>query len=156
MRRPAPQRAHPPRSLSLWINIEGGEPLAAAIREGELEIGGVSIAVAHAFTDGILWLQAGGAVRRFSDVTLAARASGAAGEPLLRSPLAGRVAAVLANPGDAVKKGQSVVVIESMKMENHVAAGVSGVVAEILVRVGMQVAPGARLAVIDPQPAEQA
>ena len=45
------------------------------------------------------------------------------------------------------------VVIESMKMENHVAAGVSGVVAEILVQVGMQVAPGVRLAVIDPRQA---
>ena len=143
-------------AASLWINIEGGEPLAAAIRESGLEIGDVSIAVSHAFTDGILWLQAGGAVRRFSDVTLAARASGTAGEPVLRSPLAGRVAAVLASPGDVVNKGQSVVVIESMKMENHVAAGVSGVVSEILVRVGMQVAPGARLAVIDPQPAAQA
>jgi biotin carboxyl carrier protein len=40
-------------------------------------------------------------------------------------------------------------VIESMKMENHVAAGMAGVVAEILVRVGMQVAPGARLAIIE-------
>ena len=140
---------------ALSINSENGEPLPAAIRDGDLEIGGVSIAVDHAWTDGILWLQAGGAVRRFSDVTLAARASGSAGDPLLRSPLAGRVAAVLARPGDAVKKGQSVVVIESMKMENHVAAGVSGVVSEILVRVGMQVAPGARLAVIDPQPARR-
>ncbi len=143
-------------AAALWINIESGEPMPAAIRDGEIEIGGVSVAVAHAFTGGILWLQAGGAVRRFSDVTLAARASGAAGEPLLRSPLAGRVAAILAGPGEAVKKGQSVVVIESMKMENHVAAGVSGVVSEILVRVGMQVAPGARLAVIDPQQAAQA
>jgi geranyl-CoA carboxylase alpha subunit len=140
-------------AAALWIGIENGEPMPAAVRDGELEIGGVSIAVDHAFADGVLWLQAGGAVRRFSDVTLAARASGAVGEPLLRSPLAGRVAAVLASPGDVVKKGQSVVVIESMKMENHVAAGVSGVVAEILVRVGMQVAPGARLAIIDPQTA---
>jgi geranyl-CoA carboxylase alpha subunit len=138
-------------AAALWIGIENGELMPAAIRDDELEIGGVSVAVACAFTDGILWMQAGGAMRRYIDVTLAARASGAGGEPLLRSPLAGRVAAVLANPGDVVKKGQSVVVIESMKIENHVAAGMSGVVAEILVRVGMQVAPGARLAIIEPQ-----
>ncbi len=141
---------------TLSVYSENGEPLPAAIRDGDLEIGGVSIAVDHAWTDGLLWLQAGGAVRRFSDVTLAARARASAGDPLLRSPLAGRVAAVLARPGETVKKGQSVVVIESMKMENHVAAGVNGIVTEVLVRVGMQVAPGARLAVIDPEPAEQA
>jgi biotin carboxyl carrier protein len=38
-----------------------------------------------------------------------------------------------------------------MKMENHVAAGATGVVSEILVQVGVQVAPGARLARIAPR-----
>ena len=134
---------------ALWISGESGEPSCAAIRDGELEIAGVSVVVDFAWTDGILWLQAGGAVRRFTELTLAERASAAAGDRLLRSPLAGRVVAVLAKPGESVKRGQSVVVIESMKMENHVAAGAAGVVAEVLVQVGMQVAPGARLAVIE-------
>ena len=138
---------------ALFVQGESGDPMPAAIRAGELEIGGVSVAVGHAWTDEVLWLQAGGAVRRFIDRSLVGKAGPAGGEALLRSPLAGRVAAVLAKPGESVQKGQSVVVIESMKMENHVAAGVSGVVAEILVQVGMQVAPGVRLAVINPRQA---
>ncbi|MBI3376036.1 MAG: ATP-grasp domain-containing protein [Betaproteobacteria bacterium] len=141
---------------ALWIASEKGEPVSAAIRGRELEIGGVSVAFDCAWTEELLWLQAGGPMRRFREVTLAPGISASAGEALVRSPLAGRVSAVLARPGEVVKRGQSVVVIESMKMENHVAAGVSGVVEEILVHVGMQVAPGARLAVIGARQAVQA
>ena len=140
---------------ALWIASETGETLSAAIRGRELEIGGVSVAFDCAWTGDLLWLQAGGPVRRFTEVTLAPGTRTGTGEALLRSPLAGRVSAILAGPGEAVKLGQSVVVIESMKMENHVAAGASGVVEAILVRVGMQVAPGARLALIGVHKAAQ-
>jgi geranyl-CoA carboxylase alpha subunit len=139
---------------ALYVMDENGAPLVAraSARDGraQLAIGGVRVEARFAFDDGRLWMQTGDAVLTFTDRTLEARASGEGGETLLRSPLAGRVAAVLAAPGDAVERGQSVIVIESMKMENHVAAGASGVVSEILVQVGAQVAPGARLAHITP------
>ncbi len=139
---------------TLYVMDENGAPLPAraSARDGraQLEIGGVRLEVRFAFDDGRLWMQGGGAALAFTDHTLEARASSGGGETLLRSPLAGRVAAVLAAPGDAVERGQSVIVIESMKMENHVAAGITGVVSEILVQVGVQVAPGARLARIAP------
>jgi len=141
--------------VALYVLTEAGEALparASALEQGraELEIGDVQLTAQFAFDDDRLWMQGGGAALTFTDRTLEARASARGGETLLRSPLAGRVAAVLAGPGDAVERGQSVVVIESMKMENHVAAVAAGVVSEILVQVGVQVAPGARLARIAP------
>jgi acetyl/propionyl-CoA carboxylase alpha subunit len=57
----------------------------------------------------------------------------------LVAPMPGTVVKVLAGPGDAVAKGDPVVVIEAMKMEHTIGAAGDGVVAEILVEVGRQV-----------------
>ena len=60
----------------------------------------------------------------------------------------GVVLRVLANPGDSVNAGDSVLVIEAMKMEVHINAPVAGTVAEVAVAVGDQVATGQELASI--------
>jgi acetyl/propionyl-CoA carboxylase alpha subunit len=57
----------------------------------------------------------------------------------LVAPMPGTVVKVLAAPGDAVAKGDPVVVIEAMKMEHTIGAAGDGTVAEILVEVGRQV-----------------
>ena len=57
----------------------------------------------------------------------------------LVAPMPGTVVKVLAAPGDAVTKGDPVVVIEAMKMEHTIGAAGDGTVAEILVEVGRQV-----------------
>src|SRR5207253_10635741 len=57
----------------------------------------------------------------------------------LVAPMPGTVVKVLAAPGDAVAKGDPVVVIEAMKMEHTIGAPGDGTVAEILVEVGRQV-----------------
>jgi propionyl-CoA carboxylase alpha chain len=57
----------------------------------------------------------------------------------LVAPMPGTVVKVLAAPGDAVAKGDPVVVIESMKMEHTIGAAGDGTVTEILVEVGRQV-----------------
>lgn len=46
----------------------------------------------------------------------------ATSETVFKSPLAGRVTKVLIGPGDQVKQGQPLVIIESMKMENELCA----------------------------------
>lgn len=51
----------------------------------------------------------------------------------------GNVIKVLVSEGDKIKKGQSLMVIEAMKMETNVVASVDGVVASILVEEGKQV-----------------
>jgi urea carboxylase len=64
------------------------------------------------------------------------------------SLIAGSVWQVLVSEGDAVAAGQTVIVIESMKMEIAVEAHTAGTVRQVLCQPGGQVAPGRRLVVI--------
>ena len=66
----------------------------------------------------------------------AATPSGPAGAVEVKAPLQGTVMKVLVKPGDAVKKGSPVCVIEALKMENDVPAPQDGVVASINVKSG--------------------
>ena len=63
----------------------------------------------------------------------------------------GAVLAIHVAAGAAVEPGQPLVTLEAMKMEHVVTASVAGVVDEILVRPGEQVARGQRL--LDLRPA---
>jgi biotin carboxyl carrier protein len=72
-----------------------------------------------------------------------------AGPVSLRAPMPGRVVKLLARPGDAVKAGGGVVVVEAMKMENELRAPRDGTVKELRVAEGAAVEAGQELAVID-------
>jgi 3-methylcrotonyl-CoA carboxylase alpha subunit len=63
----------------------------------------------------------------------------------LTAPMPGKVVAVIARNGQAVKKGEPLVIMEAMKMEHTIAAPSDGLVEEILYQVGDQVADGAPL-----------
>jgi 3-methylcrotonyl-CoA carboxylase alpha subunit len=63
----------------------------------------------------------------------------------LTAPMPGKVVAVLAKAGQAVKKGDALVIMEAMKMEHTIAAPSDGTVEELLYQVGDQVADGAPL-----------
>ena len=65
-------------------------------------------------------------------------AAGAKGE-LVRSPMVGKVLRIVTNPGQAVERGQELIVIEAMKMENKIYARNAGILGEILVNPGDQV-----------------
>ncbi|MCL4725334.1 MAG: acetyl-CoA carboxylase biotin carboxyl carrier protein subunit [Rhodocyclaceae bacterium] len=67
----------------------------------------------------------------------------------LTPPMNGRVVAVLAAAGAPVKRGQGLIVLESMKMEHTLAAPCDGVLAELTCAVGEQVAPGKLLARVE-------
>ncbi len=67
----------------------------------------------------------------------------------LTAPMPGKVVALLAKAGDAVKAGQPLAVMEAMKMEHTIAAPRDGTVAELLYAVGDQVAEGAELLRLD-------
>jgi biotin carboxyl carrier protein len=79
---------------------------------------------------------------------LATSARGAAGT--VATPMPGAVVRVLVAPGDAVSKGQVLVVVEAMKMENEFRAPVDGVVGELRVSAGQAVEAGAVLVVVNP------
>lgn len=54
--------------------------------------------------------------------------------PTLRAPMGGKIISVDAKVGDAVKKGQTILVYEAMKMENDVAAECDAVIKRIFVK----------------------
>ena len=64
------------------------------------------------------------------------------------TPLPGTILDVFVNVGDAVKAGQTVVLLEAMKMENNIEADTEGTVKEVKVRKGDSVLEGDVLVVI--------
>ena len=80
---------------------------------------------------------------RFSDPALV-HAAGS-----LTAPMPGAVVRVLVEPGATVVAGQTLVVLEAMKMEHTVTAPAAGVVTEVRVQPGQQVDAGSVLAVVE-------
>ncbi|MDP2307078.1 MAG: biotin/lipoyl-containing protein [Pseudomonadota bacterium] len=64
---------------------------------------------------------------------------------MLSTQMPGRVVRLIAKVGDVVKKGQPVIVVEAMKMENEMKSPIDGTVAEILVTEGQAVEAGTKL-----------
>lgn len=73
-------------------------------------------------------------------------ASGASGNVKVNSPMPGKILALKANVGESVKKGQVLLVLEAMKMENEIVAPSDGTVASVNVAVGSSVEAGELLA----------
>jgi biotin carboxyl carrier protein len=69
----------------------------------------------------------------------------------LATMMPGRVVKVFVKAGDAVRKGQPLVVIEAMKMENEMKAAADGTVVEVLVSEGQAVEAGTKLVRIEGQ-----
>jgi 3-methylcrotonyl-CoA carboxylase alpha subunit len=87
------------------------------------------------------------------DVDRAASAAAAAqgtGPLELVAPMPGQVLSIVSAVGTGVEAGDTVVILEAMKMEHAVTAPRAGVVADIGVRQGDQVTRGQRLAVVEP------
>ena len=117
-----------------------------------LAFAGLHLAVRHAFdAEGRLHLEVDGAQAVVTDLTMqpAQAREAAAGSGRLTPPMNGRVVAVLAAAGATVKRGQGLIVLESMKMEHTLAAPCDGVLAELTCTVGEQVAPGKLLARVE-------
>lgn len=79
----------------------------------------------------------------------AAAPAGGAGAVKLEAQAAGKVFAVEASVGQAVKKGDTVVILEVMKMETPVVAEVDGTIASIDVAKGDSVEVGTVLATMN-------
>jgi 3-methylcrotonyl-CoA carboxylase alpha subunit len=67
------------------------------------------------------------------------------GGGLVKSPMHGKLVALLVSEGEAVAKGQLLAVVEAMKMEHALTAPIAGTVSEIAAAPGQQVAEGERL-----------
>lgn len=71
-----------------------------------------------------------------------AKASGAAGSVKVSAPMPGKIIAVKKDAGAAVKKGEVILVLEAMKMENEIVAPQDGTVASVNVGAGDAVEAG--------------
>lgn len=73
-------------------------------------------------------------------------ASGAEGAVKIVAPMPGKILAIKANAGQAVKRGDVVMILEAMKMENEITAPEDGTIAGINIAVGDSVESGDTLA----------
>jgi biotin carboxyl carrier protein len=148
----------------VWLEVEGRK-LEADFRrlpDGEvysLLIEGRSHEVRIAATQGVLDVTLDGAVfpvevrHPLEKLLQSTRKSvdAAAGETVT-APMPGLVVAVKVRPGDAVVAGQSVVVVEAMKMQNELTTRHAGLVREVLVHERASVAAGQPLIRLGPVP----
>ncbi len=77
----------------------------------------------------------------------------ATGNGAILAPMPGRIVSVLIAQGDAVAKGQRLLVLEAMKMEQALLAPFDGVVAALKATEGAQVSEGTLLVTIEPDEA---
>jgi geranyl-CoA carboxylase alpha subunit len=90
---------------------------------------------------GALHLDLGGRAITVRDITLAPRrADEAGGDRELVAPMNGRIVGVFAKPGDRVRRGQRIIVLEAMKMQHEITAARDGVIETVRVKDGDQVA----------------
>lgn len=79
----------------------------------------------------------------------AAASAGTQGSVKVNAPMPGKILEVKANAGQVVKKGDVLVVLEAMKMENEIVASQDGTVASVNVEVGRSVEAGDILATLN-------
>jgi acetyl-CoA/propionyl-CoA carboxylase biotin carboxyl carrier protein len=160
----APPSAAPFTVHTRWIETEfdntieayaggaadGSEPEAR--RPVVVEVGGkrievvlpAELALAGSTTGG-----AGGATRKKAPRRSGGSAGGAAASgDALTAPMQGTLVKIAVEEGQTVEQGQTVVVLEAMKMEQPIAAHKSGVVTGLTAQIGATVTSGAVLAEI--------
>ncbi len=115
------------------------------VEKGEAMI--LSSTTVQAITEPIVVHSAPAAAPAAVAAPVAAPAGAVTGEPI-KSPMPGMIVAVKVAPGTAVKRGDTILVLEAMKMENEIAAPKDGVITQVVVAKGASVQTGDLLAAI--------
>ncbi|HSJ43245.1 MAG TPA: biotin carboxylase N-terminal domain-containing protein [Euzebyales bacterium] len=137
------------------VRIDGGDAVAArATLDGvDLEVGwgGRGCRYVFAETDSTAWIGRDGDawMLREQEALAAARRSATPGGPVV-APMPGTVTAVNVTDGEAVTAGQTLLVLEAMKMEHRITAPTDGTVHGLSVRAGDQVEIDRDLLVVTP------
>jgi acetyl-CoA/propionyl-CoA carboxylase biotin carboxyl carrier protein len=143
------------------VFVDDHDPVqASARRDGDvLEIrhaGGFHRYRQACGPDRTVWLARDGLSFPFGEQEFVLSSRGeAAGAGPVTSPMPGTVLVVKVAVGDVVKAGTPLLVVEAMKMEHTVTAPIDGVVGELPVRAGQQVALDETLAVVTPHEEQQ-
>lgn len=86
------------------------------------------------------------------DEAVSSAGAGAGASGVIKAPMPGSVVKLLVEEGEEVKAGQSLVIVEAMKMENEVRSPVDGVVKAVNVSAGDSV--GTTEVIVEVEPAE--
>ncbi|MER5493865.1 biotin carboxylase N-terminal domain-containing protein [Streptomyces sp. NPDC002490] len=139
------------------LRVPGGEPVLHRPRgTARVEVDRVDVTldgVRHSFDRAGEWLGRDGdawQVRDHDPVAAALTGAGQTGADSLTAPMPGTVTVVKVAVGDVVEAGQSLLVVEAMKMEHVVSAPHAGTVTGVDVRPGSTVAMDQVLAVVEP------
>ncbi|MET0628202.1 MAG: acetyl-CoA carboxylase biotin carboxylase subunit [Acidimicrobiia bacterium] len=136
-----------PAAVATPAAVEGADPVELVEQTVPVEVDGKRFTVK-------MWLPevaAGTAPKKRSSRPRpgGAGAGSGAGSGTLGAPMQGTIVKVLVAVGDEVEAGQAVLVLEAMKMENHINAETSGTVRELRVSEGDTVGTGDVLVVIE-------
>ena len=70
-------------------------------------------------------------------------------QEIIEVPMTGKITTVNVKPGDPVKEGDILCLLESMKMENPIMAPVDGTISQVEVTADQIVKPGEKIAIIE-------
>jgi len=71
------------------------------------------------------------------------------GQEIIEVPITGKIISVSVKTGDKVREGDTLCMLESMKMENPILAPIEGTITQIGIVVEQVVKPGETIAIID-------
>lgn len=121
-----------------------------------LRFDGKPVTVYWAARGGEKWLAINGCTYRLEKPRpRAQRSGGDPGGETIRAPMPAQVRAVQAAEGDAVEKGQTLLLLEAMKMEIRIKAPAKGILKRLLVSAGQAVEKEQVLAQIEGAPVPQ-
>jgi len=118
-------------------------------RDVDVEVNGKRFSVSMWLPEGAGFGGGGGAPKKPKRSASAAGGAAGGGSGQVAVPMQGTIVKVVVEEGDEVEAGDTVVVLEAMKMENNVTADKSGTVKEIRVAVGDSVGSGDVVVVIE-------
>ncbi|HWE70703.1 MAG TPA: acetyl-CoA carboxylase biotin carboxylase subunit [Acidimicrobiales bacterium] len=129
---------------------EGDEPVDKVLREVTAEVDGRRYQVKLWVPDlGTAVVASAGTARGHAGPRRPKATSAGSGSGTVVVPMQGTIVKVLVEVGDAVEVGQTICVLEAMKMENNVNAEKGGTVKEVKVAAGQSVGPGDIVAIIE-------
>jgi len=112
------------------------------VYEVEVEKGRANIASVHTVSAPVAAAPVQAAPVQAAPVAAAPPSAGAAvsGDKAIKSPMPGTILDIKVKPGQSVKKGEILLILEAMKMENEIVAPMNGVIEQIYVAKGASVA----------------
>jgi acetyl/propionyl-CoA carboxylase alpha subunit len=134
------------------VRVDGGPPITATLRpDGAIRIGEAPARTVWAVATGdIRWVFLDGEVYRFEVERRGQRPRATGHHGSLMAPMPATVLEVSVASGDMVQAGDTLILLEAMKMELPVRAPVSGRVTAVHCRKGELVQPGVALIDIEP------